>query len=74
MASVSNVSNVEVIAGDCLLTVAEAAEFLRVSHKRAWKLINDGCVPSVRLGGTRAHHRILRSDLLAFVVSQRNAS
>jgi|SRR4051812_7758731 len=51
---------------DELLSVPEAARFLRMSTSTIWRWIRDGYLPSYRLGGRRV--RIKRSDLEAKIV------
>ena len=50
---------------DGLLTIKEAAGFLRVSPRNVWRLISGGnFVPTIKIGRCR---RLLRSDLLQWL-------
>ncbi len=49
-----------IVERQSLLTVAEAATILRLSRKTAYKLVNTGDLPAVRIGGSL---RIRRVDL-----------
>lgn len=51
-----------------VLTVPEAAAFLRLNVKTLYKLIEDGTVPHVRIGERRI--RLVRSSLVAWLASQ----
>lgn len=43
-----------------LLTLGELSEYLRVSRRTAWQLVNDGALPAVKVGG---QWRIPRAEL-----------
>lgn len=51
-----------------VLTVPEAAAFLRLHPKALYKLIDDGTVPYVRVGPRRI--RLLRSSLVEWLKSR----
>jgi excisionase family DNA binding protein len=51
-----------------LLTVGEVAEALRVSRATAYRLIRNGGLPSIRVGGG---YRVARHDLLAYLQAGR---
>jgi len=51
-----------------ILTLAEAANFLRISQRTTWKLARNRDLPSFRCG---VQHRFLVSELEAWAVSQR---
>ncbi len=55
-----------------VLTVAEAACFLRLPRKTLYKLIDQGVVPHVRL--TTSRIRLRRSSLVAWLASQESSS
>lgn len=52
--------------GRLTLTVPEVAEELRLSDRTVWKLIRDGKLPSVKVGGGR---RIVREALDTYIAS-----
>lgn len=54
-----------------ILTVPEAADFLRMTPKALYSLIGQGDVPYVRIGGRRL--RLRRSSLVAWLASQERA-
>ena len=43
-----------------VMTLAEAADFLRISERQMWQLIKDGKVPGFRVGSA---HRFYRRQL-----------
>lgn len=47
-----------------LVTVAQAAEWLGISEKQAYRLVYDGHLPSVYIKTSR---RVRRTDLEAFI-------
>jgi excisionase family DNA binding protein len=51
-----------------VLTVAEAASFLRMPAKTLYRLIDEGRVPHVRM--TERRIRLLRSSLVAWLTGQ----
>ena len=52
-----------------MMTVQELARFLRVSRNTAYNFVNDGSVPSVKVG----HQiRIYREDVIEYVKAQRS--
>lgn len=55
-----------------VLTVDEAAVFLRLNKKTLYKLIDEGKVPHVRLSERRL--RLLRSSLVAWLAGQERGS
>lgn len=58
--------------GDAVLTVPEAAAFLRLNTKTLYKLIDEGRVPHTRL--TERRIRLLRSSLIAWLAGQERGS
>ena len=48
-----------------LLTIAEAASWLRISRSHIYKLLQYGAIRSVRIGRAR---RVPKADLVAFAV------
>lgn len=62
MSTVETPERVERVEDVELLTVAEVAKVLRVSRATSYRLVNDGRVPSCRVGG---QIRVHRRDLLA---------
>lgn len=54
----------EELAQDGLISVKDACKFLAVSRATAWKLMDRGELPFVRVGGSR---RIPRRALTAYV-------
>ncbi len=58
------------LADDRVLTVAEAADELRVHARTVYRLIAEGALPvfPVRARG----YRLLRSDVLAYAMQQRD--
>ena len=55
-----------------VLTVPEAASFLRLNVKTLYKLIDEGRVPHLRIGERRI--RLLRTSLLAWLAGQETGS
>ena len=53
-----------------LLTVAEAAERLRVSKPTIYRRIGDGTLPAVRLGNAFGPLRILEDELEAWLLGE----
>lgn len=47
---------------EALLTVAEVAAYLNVSHKTVYRLIHRGRLPSLR-SSAHAHHRVRQADV-----------
>lgn len=45
------------------VTAKEAAEVLRCSTQTVYRLIADGVLPAIRMGGPRGHFRIQVCDL-----------
>jgi excisionase family DNA binding protein len=62
--------DLSVVAGG-LLKIAEAANLAALSKSKIYLLLNDGTLPSVRVGRTR---RIPRNALLRYLKSQICAS
>ena len=59
----------EVFMGDSdFLSLKEAAEYLNVKYKTVYRLVRDGRLPAVKIGGV---YRIRRQDLEAYVELQR---
>jgi excisionase family DNA binding protein len=55
-----------------LLTVAEVADYLRVSRSLVYQLVESGRLPCCRVGAGRGAVRILREDLLRYLESCRD--
>jgi excisionase family DNA binding protein len=53
-----------------LLKVKEIQEILNISRSHAYKLIETGILPSVRLGNKRAV-RVFEDDLMKFITERR---
>ncbi len=54
--------------GDALLKTADVLDYLRVNAETLYRLIREGDLPAVRVGG---QWRIKRRDLDRFVAAQR---
>ena len=59
--------NIAVEQDQRVLTLAEAAQFLKVSERTLWQRTKSGEVPSFRLG---VQHRFLISQLEAWAIAQ----
>lgn len=56
---------------DGVLTVAEAAEFLKTSSDQIRQLAANGAIPCVNVGtGKTAHYRFTKASLLAWAAKQ----
>jgi excisionase family DNA binding protein len=52
-----------------LLRAKEAAQYLAISARKLWELVNRGIIPAVRLDGRMV--RLDRADLDAFIEARR---
>lgn len=52
-----------VIENDCLYSVIEAAKILKISKDRAYKLINTGVLPALKIGTTKVRRSTLEHFL-----------